>query len=76
MARKVGGVELRAQLGARLSVAVKPSLGGAIEAQVLDAICAAIDNDRRMVIEADSVGFGCTRRIGRFGVDEEPPVSG
>ncbi|RIX27386.1 hypothetical protein D3M59_10110 [Sphingomonas edaphi] len=64
---------MRARIGAKISVRVKPPVAGALQRQVIDAICEAIDTESTMVVQADPVGFGCQMRAGVFGKDEDPP---
>ena len=71
--RRLTGIALRARIGAKISVRVKPPVGGALERQLVDAICEAIDTESTMVVQADPVGFGCEMRAGVFGKDEDPP---
>lgn len=64
---------MRARIGAKISVRVKPRVAGALEQQVIDAVCEVIDTESTMVVQADAVGFGCQMRAGVFGKDEDPP---
>lgn len=42
---------------------------------VAELICQAIDNDSRMVIQAEMIGFGSASRAGKWGVDEPVPAT-
>lgn len=71
--KRLTGIDLRARIGAKISVRLKPGIGGRAEQQVVDAVCEVIDTSSTMVVQADEIGFGCRQRLGVFGIDEDPP---
>lgn len=62
----------RRSAGRQIHVSLETQEGAS---QVTELICNAIDNDSKMVIATEMVGFGHGARHGKWGVDEPTPAT-